>query len=333
MNAESDAPKLRPASPGERAAIDRMTYAEWGARLTEAQFLERERFLRDLPWTRSHFRTWVWATGGDGDPLVLSSCESFEMRSAFNGALGRTYGIASVFTEPRLRGYRHASRMLEALAFELKQTNELESHALILYSEVGEAIYRRLGFVSRPSYERVFPTHGPASGPTPTASDGGPEFFQLERAPLLREIETPAPVAGYRILPRSEQYAWHFAREDFYAQALGQPRSPVAGGRSGESWIAWAADWKSNSLRVLHLASGAAGETRALIRAAQRHAGLLGLAWVKAHEEEALPQAFWDQLGIEGERRPREDSLAMILPLAPGLSPESWKIISRSMWI
>src|SRR4051812_33318121 len=88
---------------------DRQTHAEWGKALTVEQYLEREQRLRSHPWSRATMTTWFWV---DHNGAVLASCETFRMNSSVDGSAGHSYAVASVFTEPSLRGRGHAGRMM-----------------------------------------------------------------------------------------------------------------------------------------------------------------------------------------------------------------------------
>src|SRR2546429_2590439 len=99
--------RLVQADEAERLALDRLTYQAWGTRLDPAQYLEREARLRAHPWSQQALTSWLLLS--DGGEL-LSSCETYRMDSFAAGAPGATFGVASVFTEPRLRGHGHGSQ-------------------------------------------------------------------------------------------------------------------------------------------------------------------------------------------------------------------------------
>ena len=81
---------LRLATDAEKIQRDHVTFPEWGTRLTLDQYLERERVLREHPFSRG-MRTWLLVDGGD----VLGSCETFDNVSRVGSAAGTSWSIAS----------------------------------------------------------------------------------------------------------------------------------------------------------------------------------------------------------------------------------------------
>ena len=55
--------------------------------------------------------TWLYVDEGQ----VLSSCETFRMDSFLDGVRGSSFGVASVYTEPALRGRGYAGEMMQVL--------------------------------------------------------------------------------------------------------------------------------------------------------------------------------------------------------------------------
>src|SRR4051812_38592114 len=100
---------LSEATEIEKLERDRICHPTWGPPLAMEDWLRRESRLRAHAWSRRAMRTWLLR--GEGGQ-VLSSCETFAMASRLvrggEERAGRTYGVASVFTEERLRGRGHA---------------------------------------------------------------------------------------------------------------------------------------------------------------------------------------------------------------------------------
>ena len=185
------------ASEQEKQARDPLAWAEWGARLTVEQFLERERQLRAHPWSRQGMQTWLWRSDS-GE--VLSSCETFRMRSYLGpGPMDRreegvTFGVASVLTEPRLRGRGHATAMMRALVDRL--CAEPHAQASLLYSDVGAPLYERAGYVPRPALDRVFTAErGDPAGAVDTM------FTERELESALSAMPDGVSVASVQIDP------------------------------------------------------------------------------------------------------------------------------------
>lgn len=306
---------LMVADAEQREAASRKSYAAWGEGLTLEQFLIREHRLQHHPWALKNMTTWVLA--GDAPGEVLASCETFRMTSRLEGTAGATHGVASVFTEPRLRGRGYASRMMALLGAELAR--DPTAHASILFSDVGEALYARAGYAPRPAVEVTF---------TPEGGDpAGAVDRLIEETAVTNEHHSLAPPAGeFAVWPSDEQLDWHLERERVWAALLGRPRPEAAGARAGKSLALWAANFKWNCLAILLLCASSAVEAAAVVQAARRIAGRARLAAVE----------LWDcplagELG--GTRVRRTHSLPMIRPLDARLTPEAWTFIPRALWI
>ncbi|MDX2015704.1 MAG: GNAT family N-acetyltransferase [Myxococcaceae bacterium] len=293
--------RLERASDAEKVARDRLTAAAWGRHLTGDQFLAREAALRAHPFAVEAMDTWLWR---DGSGAVLSSCETFRVPCVRDERRGHGVVIASVFTEPRLRGRGAASAMLEAVCVEAHAQG---ASVAALFSEVGAALYARVGFVAQPSFDVVFPARTDPGRPcvswdTAVAVDGAPQGT-LELTAL--------------------QADWHVARERFYAQALHRPAPATHGARLGESACAWAASFQTNELHVLWYRFARDDEAAALIAAARHVAQACQLTLVRFWETEPLP------LG-DGARVERTDELPMLRALDGG--PAAWVMIHRGLW-
>src|SRR5262245_2943013 len=127
------------ATEAEKGARDALNYEAWGMLLTRDQYGAREVRLRAHPWSQDAFMSWL-LVADDGD--VLSSCETYRMESFVGGSAGTTWGVASVFTERRLRGKGYASRMM-ALLVDRVRVLDANAHAIVLYSDVGTSMYER----------------------------------------------------------------------------------------------------------------------------------------------------------------------------------------------
>lgn len=308
------------ASDREKAERDALTYASWGPPLTPEGYALREQRLRAHPFARAAMTSWLWK--GDGGE-VLASCETFRMESAWDGRAGHTYGVASVFTEPRLRGGGHATAMMQALTGRLPALDPL-AQASILFSDVGAPIYRRAGYREHPLPYRVLaPSPGdPAAEVDALVHDDG-VAAALDGAPW--------PRASFRVKPTAAQLDWHVERERIFAERLGVPLAPARGARAGRGLVLWYANRRERRLDVLLVLADHADETAALLGAARRVAGAVGLPEVVAWESPADPP--WPEGPEGGAQRARAGSLPMIAPLAEGLAPEAWTWIPRALWI
>lgn len=307
------------ATDAQKLERDLATHAAWGERLTVGAFTERERRLRSHPWAREAMRTWFLVEG----PELLASCETFRMKSWFRRGEQREEGavlaVASVFTEPALRGRGHAAALLRRLV-ERTVREEPDVHGLVLYSDVGPALYARAGFhASAETTDVVL-----------EASHGDPAAV-VDR--LYREAEVPGALAQiplpdveFLVWPTAAQLDWHLERERAYAEFLSRPRPAFAGARAGRSILLWAGDLKNDRLVGLVMHADDVAGASALLEAARRIAAGAGLPEVRLWE---VPRPFT----TPGRREGREGSLPMLCPLARGLAVEAWQRIPRGLWV
>ena len=293
--------KLIIASPQQAAARDALTHTAWGTPLTVDQFQAREHALRSHRWSRAVMTTWLWVDAAD---QVLSSCETFQMPSQCSSGRGVTFAIASVFTEPSLRGRGAAEAMLSALHARLR--GWAGAQAAVLFSEIGPTLYARLGYRGIPSVDVLFEP----SAETPTG---------LEWGLRLPGPDTPAPEA-LQIAITADQLDWHHERSRFYARALGRVLPAQWGASCGDGSIGWTANFRTNELMVL-FTRGSPAELRVLIRAASWVAGSVGLGRVRV----------WQTTPLEGGERVAREDLPMICSL--GAAFETWSPIDRALWV
>lgn len=309
-------PRLGIASEQQKRLRDLDCHEAWGARLTPEQFGWREERLRAHHWAQRTMTTWLFRDGlGD----VLSSCETFRMQSSFRGEVGHSYGVASVYTSPALRGAGHASAMMQMLVERVHQ-DDPTAHAMHLYSDVGPALYERSGFVARPALDWVL---SPCSGQPEHLVDQ-----MLDEAHFT--VPPPPQSEDFVIWPDAAQIDWHLERERLYATLLGRPRPRYCGARAGASSVLWAGDLKDGKLFVLLLSAEDKGTAGVLIEAARRTAHKAGLSEVVIWENPTLSKFFPSDIA---RRAPRDGSLPMLRPLTSALAPELWRTSSRAIWV
>ncbi len=299
--------QLLEATAAQQRSRDALTHEAWGQGLTAPQFLEREQRLRAHPWAAGALTAYLWV---DADGRVLASCEAFDGPASVGARDGVAATVASVFVEPALRGHGHASAMLTALAVRLRARGHL---AVVLFSEVGAALYQRLGYWPVPAFDTVFDAR--LSGPA-------------EVAWLERPLPTPARRRGddetLRLHATAGRLDWHVERERFYAAALGKPALRAHGARVDDAVITWTAYWKTGELQVLTLDDAAPAAQAALLAAAAQVAHEAGLPVVRVWETTPLE-------GLPGARRvERTDEIAMFCPLVSGV--HAWTRVERGLW-
>ncbi|MBM7113734.1 GNAT family N-acetyltransferase [Archangium primigenium] len=327
---------LVPATDAQKAERDALTYAEWGSLLTPEAYAAREHRLRAHAWSRADMRTWLLCAE---DGAVLASCETFRTRSFLRDADGTrqpgdSFAIASVFTEPHLRGRGHATHLMDLLAAELARRPR--AHAALLFSDVGPRLYARSGYLPQPAWDWHLP-------PSPTPP---PDVQALPRAsglgPVLARLRPPDD--AFSFWPTPEQLDWHLERGRIYAEQLGRAQPPSLGAARGTDTLVWSFVAKSNTLVVLWFDARSPESAHALLDAARHEAHLAGLERV----------VLWEEPGLEpllathphARRVARPDALPMVRPLRPEVAraleptsglpsslPSSLLHVPRGLWV
>jgi hypothetical protein len=292
---------LHEATQDEKVARDRITYPEWGGRLSREQYLEREQVLRAHPFSNG-MRSWLWRDGA----TVLASCETYENDSRIGPKRGVSFSFASVYTEGHLRGRGHATRMMDAVVARL--ATQPDAQACVLFSDVKERIYARSGFIAVPADDWVMPAlEGPPEEGVEPVADPLP-------APAL------APDAQLTLHPTAGQLDWAITREGLYARFLGRPRPTFHGARADGALALWAACSKDDELLVLWLEGATPGRA---LRAAQRQAHRCGLNHVRSWAGAGAPPPGARVVARDGE-------LPMFRPYG---SVTTWSQVQRALWV
>jgi N-acetylglutamate synthase-like GNAT family acetyltransferase len=297
---------LRLATESEKVKRDSLTFAAWGQQLTEQQFLWREQQLRSHSWAQKNMQTWLWLDG----QKVLASCETFSLECNVGKTPAIVWAIASVFVESHLRKQGHSVAMLKSL---IEVAREQNISALILFSEVGTAIYERVGFQAIPSFDFVVEARPTAQ--VLTASDNS-MFCQV--TPGDSQLYVPAS-AG--------QLDWHVQREKAYGALLKKNELPFHCANVGDSWATFTAYWKTNELHVTSVSISNARDGEGLI------AGLQQLAF----EQQLERVRIWDSQGFDFatipgvQRVSRDDEIAMFNALTS--KTDEWIAVERGLWV
>lgn len=297
---------LRPAVDAEKRGRDVHAYAEWGGRLTLPQYLEREELLRAHPWTAAGMVTWFLVEGEQ----VLCSCETFRNDSTLGAAAGSAFAVASVFTEPALRGKGHAANLMALLVERLKQ--EPGAQATVLFSDVGAPIYEKSGYRAYAGADWVLP-------PIPAAT--GFQWHDAASAPRVA-----AGPEGHLVLhPSAAQLDWHFERSRIYSRFLSRAPLQHLGAHTGEASAWWHANYKDDELLVLWLDAATAAAAQPVLAAAQAQAHHAGLKRVR----------LWETISLQtlsgAERIDRDGELPMVASL--GASVTCWTRVARALWV
>lgn len=313
--------KLVLATETQKRERDRLTHPEWGKKLTLDEYFAREQRLRRHPWAGNTMQTWLLTKGS----AVLASCETFRMDSFIidhggKRRRGSAYGVASVFTEPALRGNGYATDMMAQLQDALSG-QDAAIHSSILFSDVGAALYERSGYRARPGRDRWLPAAAQDVQVTPI--DEGQVAAELHAVPL--------PELPHVIWPSPDQLDWHFERERIYSAALGHPRPGAVGARVGESRMFWCTYYASDLLAVLLCDARSDEDAATLLRAAQHAAFTAGVSRVQLWESAALGK--WQNACAAYPSTEREGYLPMLHSFVGAVSADTWDFIPRALWI
>jgi len=266
--------------------------------------------------------TWVLEDTG----RILGSCETFRMPSLLKLPDGRrqvggTYGVASVFVEPALRGQGLAARMMAGLRTAL-ETEDAHAQGSLLFSDVGPALYERAGYAARPGRDAVLA----AGGEWPAEVQRLSEATLPVEWPLVRTPDVP-----FLVWAGPDQVDWHLERERFYAEALDRRRPSAVGARAGESRAFWSVSWKDDTLWILWLDARQADEAGDCLRAARAAAAEAGVSHVRLWDCSA--HGPWTEALDGTVLQERVGYLPMLHGFREGVEVSGWSIIPCALWI
>ncbi len=304
--------KLRLATDAEKRARDLLSQPTWGPWMSGEQFVEREARLSRHPFAHASQRTWFLQSEWSSE--VLASCETFALRATLEGQPVQVHGVASVFIEERLRRHGYASALLQLLP-EAVRADAPKAVGLLLFSDVGLALYEKAGFTALPS-------------PTDWVARAALKTERPQRVEPLDETAAAAlspgrPATGLHLFDAA-QLDWHRERERIYSELLHRRRPLFAGARNEGGQAVWVANFRTEELLVLHLEGP---RPAGVLQAACRVAADVGLKTVRVWEtpsiSEAIPSGF--------TREPRKNSLPMFRPLRDSVpAPVD---VPRGVWL
>lgn len=346
------------------------THHKWGAALTHAQYLTRERYLTTIPLAQDAGLThWILTTSTlppDVRP-ILASCETLRKPalSSQSGSVvsGIAHGIASVFTSPPYRGKGYASRMMSELGPRLG-TWQVEGHTKplfsVLYSDIGKSFYAKNGWAPFASTHLSFPAVQEA---TPVGE--ARPIIGFEKLPdlvardeyLLRQTlthrSTQTGKTAVALVPSLDQILWHLYREDFVTKAIFGRTPDVRGAVYGEEgrrvWALWMRGYyggiekiEGNTLHILrfviedesagdeYLAKGVKG----IVEIAQREAAEWKSADVQMWNPDERLKGLVERCGVKYEFVDRtEDSIASLMWYGEGATGDvDWVYNEKYAW-
>ena len=129
---------VRQAQPRDFPAVYLMGYDRWNEGLNQAAYL-------DACSTSTRYRAGTWWVLTDANDRPRASLIVYDLYSG-------KFGLASIATEPSLRGQGLAKRLIQSVCRSLT-----DPRAVFLFSEVGTALYERCGFAPFPDIHQHVP--------------------------------------------------------------------------------------------------------------------------------------------------------------------------------
>lgn len=245
----------------------------FAAPLTLEAYVEREAYLSQQALCKDGGCTYfVLAHKHDGTHIV-ASCEAVKKTVFIAGGLtssdggfkeATSYGIASVYTNPKYRRLGMGAFMMG----KLKEIIDQESECSALYSDIGRSYYAALGWTVFPAEQATIYLHvegkgkeafqQPATSKTRYLShDELPALCDKDVAQMRTKFQRFAAdrtTTHVAFAPDYAQISWQLANEDFVTKAL-HPDRPVAHRgaitHNGRSWVYWKLDWRGKQLSIL----------------------------------------------------------------------------------
>lgn len=131
------------ADPALHEQILDETYPVWGEGLTRQAYGTWNRGQMSTPWGRTHLERVALVDAG----RMLSSAKRYHFDAVISGVRERVVGVGAVFTPTSSRNQGHARVLIEEM---LSQAQRAGAGWALLFSEIGDAYYRGLGFTPVP---------------------------------------------------------------------------------------------------------------------------------------------------------------------------------------
>jgi Acetyltransferase (GNAT) family len=162
---------------------------------------------------------------------ILASCETFRKRSFVIDQEGQwseniIYGIASVFVNPSHRRQGYAGRLMHELASALPEwhVGSLRSIGSILYSDIGQGYYTKLGWPAFPVNNHIEFDPMPSCMPPHARriqTEDLPQLCQDDEAMVRKSMATSPPGrTRIMIVPDIDHMLWHISKEEFACQKI-----------------------------------------------------------------------------------------------------------------
>ncbi|KAH8150912.1 uncharacterized protein LAJ45_05094 [Morchella importuna] len=307
---------FRQASVREKLICWNRNSASWGGLLNLPDYLGRETLNGSQLMTRDgQIKYWVLssldkppAEGEEEPDTIYAACETLQKPVIVKTKDGDcteeiSYGIASVYTNPKCRRKGVASVLLARLAKWLDTEGNCRVSAL--YSDVGKDFYAVHGGWMPYSSNQLTVSISPSE--TKYTAHTEVKTKPLQRADLKHLCKTdqdtlksqfqslalpPDTHARFTFLPTFAQACWHFGTEEYICEkVLG--KSPMVKGAlvDNNTWLYWTHDFAEKKLVVLRVV--ASGDKEGLVA---RLKGLLSAAEKEAREWEFGKIVAWSPI-------------------------------------
>jgi GNAT superfamily N-acetyltransferase len=246
----------------------------------------------------------TWEQGG----TILSSMKRYQPLIRRNGRISRAAVIGAVYTPARFRRKGYASAMIRAV---LEQAREAGTGLALLFTDIGTAYYRSLGFHVLPATmatARRIPARPPVSGPVGFSPADAAHLSQVRNA-------HEACMRPYDLHIVRDQKHWDFllARADHYfsrASATGHQRFRAAH-RAGR-FLGYLVDIQADGEWEIREVGAADGKPETMAEILRAAAGVsagrkisTAYGWLPQALIDALPEWDWTVL-------PRDRAIPMI---------------------
>lgn len=131
------------ADPALHEQILDETYPLWGEGLTRQAYGAWNRGQMSTPWGRTHLERVALVDRGQ----MLSSAKRYYFDALISGVRERVVGVGAVFTPTANRNQGYARVLIEEM---LSQAARAGAGWALLFSEIGEAYYKEIGFMPIP---------------------------------------------------------------------------------------------------------------------------------------------------------------------------------------
>jgi predicted N-acetyltransferase YhbS len=304
------------------------TFPLWNDGLSRARYGAYNVAQLETPWGARHLDRVALM---DGDRL-LASAKRYRVTLRLDGARVPALGIGAVFTPPAERRRGHAA----ALLTELVRAAEADgAKTAVLFSEIGTPYYERLGFVALPALDvdiTILPGRGAPAVPMRGVEPHDlPHLvaLQLALAPRYRlSLDWDADWLAYSLAKKRMLAAFAPAAnrlvECFVAEEGGRAVAWVLVQVSGRDRAGYREGW---SIEAAGDRDPSGARIGAILQAMLARTPAAPSPVIRAWWPEDLRPP---QLAIQP--RPNPPIVMMMRPLAPGISPQSFKRADLLYW-